>query len=1250
MAILVSLQGNSAGDGFLVKPLGTRTFDGIIELRTDAGTASVTLQASPNVAGLVFSQTALDLTTDPTFVTVHATAQSGARADTTIQVLEGGLVAASFTVTSIEHPVVHFRGRFESRFPAGAVDYNTNPFYTAATPLTDGHPGGGWTWGLEGEPNFVPTTGNVPEDLETPVGREIRFNNPVSLRGPVGEDPGQVLPVVTTVDAISGQTTSGTESFAVGDPVIGQPVNLGPNTYFAGNQDINPADPRPEEFRDDAEEILALFELHLGNLLSGASQVGDFFAKATTVNQLTRSPDSRPIGSGAPSASVEMEERGLLSDDPLLTNLQAFSATRIDRLVTEFNMLPSTDTPQRRNLTRRIGHLLNAVTFAKRTDVLAANPGDFFPQDGTNIFDNKMTFNGKVDANLQFQPGDSSVVEYLGQFSSFEVQCIMFSFHTDELCGYNKGKLTAELTSGFPDFTAGVYDAQTDAPGSFAAVTASGMTESAITALLGGSPTSERTVVTLSSDMTRLVVSRVTIVDDTLAPASWQIATQTDAWVCELIPEISTLYRDMVFLVLPPNHERNLLGACEGTAPTPPPTVGYARIWYDVGSSIWRYMLHAGIPGAAGSTQIGTYAGSSATKVAGCTQPELDLLSPIVDFGQVEEGMTLHRQILLFNRSALSVNVQLPSVAAPFGTPGATSVDIAAGTTGALLVSYTAGPAGPQESLMITLTSTPVVTGSLSVTLYGDPEEVAAVDVVLVLDRSGSMAGTAFSGVSGFSQTKAQLRNDAAQVFVDLLRPNDQVGMVRYNDTTAVHMPIAAAGDGSAGTGKALATTALGSSDLNPTGATAIGSALVEGDTMLSMPSTNQKAMVVLTDGKENVTPYIDAVTLSAGADVYAVGIGTPDQINVEKLDSITSNTGGYLLLTGDMGATDEYRLQKYYTQILAGISGDQIVVDPRAVIGAGQVQRTTFYLSEADAHVDVVLLNIPQKLDFWLEAPDGSVIDPSSAGLNAEFIQGKKCVFYRLRAPVFPGDAARGYGGWNAVVRYPGDLGFQLRSGVSVARGDKRSLADLLDPVERLDAFRQAARDHRAIALASKEQASNVASYNVVVRARSSLTMDVRLVADSMGVTASRRIVASMMAFGMPYLEPVQLVAEVTAPDGSVRFMTLQPTGDGTYSAPVETAGLRGSYQIIVRAAGTAPGGVPLQREQSMSMPVIVPGSSDSPPPGVTDLGSLEVAIDKLIAALTGGPASSFLFKWLPLVLLLLILILILVIWSIAT
>jgi hypothetical protein len=46
MAVLMSLGGNPAGDGFLVAPLGT-TYEGELALWTDAGNAAVTLRADP---------------------------------------------------------------------------------------------------------------------------------------------------------------------------------------------------------------------------------------------------------------------------------------------------------------------------------------------------------------------------------------------------------------------------------------------------------------------------------------------------------------------------------------------------------------------------------------------------------------------------------------------------------------------------------------------------------------------------------------------------------------------------------------------------------------------------------------------------------------------------------------------------------------------------------------------------------------------------------------------------------------------------------------------------------------------------------------------------------------------------------------------------------------------------------------------------------------------------------------------------
>lgn len=63
----------------------------------------------------------------PTVVSVHATAQSANRGDTTIQVLDGAVVVASLAVTSIKHPMVNFGGRFEARFATDGRPDNQNP-------------------------------------------------------------------------------------------------------------------------------------------------------------------------------------------------------------------------------------------------------------------------------------------------------------------------------------------------------------------------------------------------------------------------------------------------------------------------------------------------------------------------------------------------------------------------------------------------------------------------------------------------------------------------------------------------------------------------------------------------------------------------------------------------------------------------------------------------------------------------------------------------------------------------------------------------------------------------------------------------------------------------------------------------------------------------------------------------------------------------------------------------------------------
>ena len=484
MAVLITVGGKSGGDGFLIAPLGSN-YEAEISLKTDIGTASVKLQADPahNVANLVFSNTGtIALSTTATIATVHSQLQSAARGDTTIQVVDAGTAAvlASFTVTSITEPQINYSGRFEARFATDASFTNTNPIYTAVNdnvvPL-DGSDGS--VWGLEGEPDFAPGS-PVPTDLTLPgMGRNLRLNAPIAQR-PLGHDStgavnptGKVPDVVSKVASISGKTgampPNNIETFTTGDPLIGQLANFGPDTYLAGNAgsdstgNISIPMPGAEESWAAGMEPMGLFEIRLGASFSppaiyfrGASKVGAPGSSGMTgLNKHTRNPDSRPITDnslGFPDASQDFTDFSL--EDPT-----AFTKNRLDALVFDYQALPAGASPQRRNLVRRIGHLLGYLQYVvnppdpKVAAVQALYPGVFsirIPGVGDGLGKAKEVYTGKVDADLHAfpggSPGTSSVVDYLRQFSSFNVQWHAFAFRSDENCGYHHGSLSGDLS------------------------------------------------------------------------------------------------------------------------------------------------------------------------------------------------------------------------------------------------------------------------------------------------------------------------------------------------------------------------------------------------------------------------------------------------------------------------------------------------------------------------------------------------------------------------------------------------------------------------------------------------------------------------------------------------------------------------------------------------------------------------------------------------------------------------------------
>jgi hypothetical protein len=1156
MAIVIRVGGSSAGDGFLIAPDGARIFPVPLNLSTDDGsTVNVTIDATPNGAGVRLPGGTISVSPAGIDIPIHATAVSNSRGDTAINVHSGG--TTTFSLTAIANPVIWFRGRFEARFATDGDWYNNPRGSGGGTPGYDHTnafgPTPGWTFALEGEPDFVPAV-SVATTADQPVGRVVRFNNPIALRS-------HAAPVASTVTGIVGMTLSGSQEFTAGDPVIGATVNLGPSSYFCSSNPQNPADlpPIPALVGNPGQEFMAIFECHIDGFFSGKS--------AALSDRPQSSGYQTSSGGGTPIPPAD--ERTAIG----FVSLASFTATRLGLLRADYALLSpaaQTGTVAGRNLKTRMDHLSGTNR----------NDANTTPSDPT-AWEGMEEYTGQVNDSVTFPPNASSVVSYLAGYNGFTWFSRFFTFHSDELCGYLHGSLTANGGTGIPPLQTGIYNGNmaTGAAG-FTPLGPNQLTPGAIDAILGGAPPAQTFVVTVSPSFARLVVSQAVVAGATLTSRGATL-------VGILEPDASVSPRDLLYRILPPGDPRGALGACEGTPLVPAPTVGFARVFFDAG--VWKMILDAGINGGASVTYRCQFSGNTSTTVSGCTAPTIEVLNTAIDFGNVEQGLTAFRQIVLLNHSGTDVVATLPAVPAPFGAPDATSVVVPAGGTAELLVSFTAGAPGLSGPTVLVLTSNPVVASEPSVTLRGTSIALTTTDAVLVLDRSGSMADPAFvsgGGTYAGTTTKTTLRNQASQVFVDLLRTNDRIGMVRFDNTAQVHMPIEVAGDPTVdAAGRHDARIALMSPDLNPGGSTSIGGGMTLGNAQLVGSTAAHQSLLVLTDGMENTPPWIAGVVLGAAVQVYAVGLGLPQDIDVGKLSAIAGNTGGYMLVTGAMDAQNIFRLQKYFVQILSGIAGDQIVVDPQASISPGETHRIPFYLNEGDTAFDAVLITQTPILQFELEAPDGTRITPANvAAFGAQLVNGVAARYYRAAIPFFTGDPAQSYGQWAMIVRDPGNPNLSnLALGLASREPGKPAPGQTAN---------------RAPSIATTPQISR--PYVVAVKARSSFTLSAFVVQDTMKPGEDILIVAYVSAFGLPIRTPMHVVAEVTRPDNVTFFVPLADKGNGRFEAIVDDNRLQGVYQIVVRASGTSPANYPIQREQTLTAIVVKPVAPGPTGPGM--------------------------------------------------
>ena len=573
------------------------------------------------------------------------------------------------------------------------------------------------------------------------------------------------------------------------------------------------------------------------------------------------------------------------------------------------------------------------------------------------------------------------------------------------------------------------------------------------------------------------------------------------------------------------------------------------------------------------------------------------LLTPSVSFVNVQQGVggtniTTYRPIKFDCESCGDVTLDITvAPSAGFGAPVLSETvhpnhDPTAGLSpsqGALWISYTSGAPGSSITGSVTVRATDVNSGSVfgpwTVTLSANTVPRVAPAVALVLDRSGSMTTDAGNG-----HQRVELLRTAVSTFIDLMQQGDGLSIVRFDNLVDTLMPVTDVG-GMGGAGRLQAQDIVISHDpaktLDPRGSTCIGGGIVAGKTALDAASAtySKRAMIVLTDGLENTHPLISEVSSSLNDHTFAIGFGQAAAISSAALNQITQNHGGYLVVTGPIVPEESFALTEYFLKIQAGISNSTAVLDPRGELIFGVTHRIPFKLTKADHGVDIVLVSpAPYYIDFRLEAPDGTIIDPVVAHHEPaiSFVGTPRVSYYRASLPMLANDPLSSHAGqWHVL----------LRLGDRAKEGDRQLIASLGRPA---------------------------LPYALLVHAYSDLAFRPRLTQSSFEPGAIVQLGVALDQYEIPLDTAASAWAEITMPDGTRTVQMLASRGPGRFSASFTAADI-GVYTARLRTRGVTFEGEQFEREQRLTATVFL-GGDQLPPTKPNDW------FCKLLGCLLGG------------------------------
>jgi hypothetical protein len=643
--------------------------------------------------------------------------------------------------------------------------------------------------------------------------------------------------------------------------------------------------------------------------------------------------------------------------------------------------------------------------------------------------------------------------------------------------------------------------------------------------------------------------------------------------------------------------------------------------------------------------------GGQYVEVDRCDTTFIALLTPHLDFQDVPQGpMGMSRKTALavtfeVRSTGGLVTLEVPAADAPAHprlTLIASSVTVGptvgnAIATARLWLLYETGPV--TETVSDQLTVRHAASGqSWTVTISANTVARKVAAAALVLDRSGSMDED-----RGDGQSKYVSLREAATVFVDLMLEGDGIGIVRYNQDAQPLQNVTALGPAGDPFDLARQNTkdVINGSGLTPSGATSIGDGIYEGRQLLNAAGAGYdvKSLVVLTDGKENNPRYIADVAAEINELTYAIGVGTPQNTSAPALQTISENNGGYLLVTGAITAANRFVLQKYFLQILAGISNADVVLDPDGTLTTEHEQSIPFQLTDADAGVDVILLApYPKAIDFRIQTPSGFIIEPWRA--NAEpamtWRLSESVSYYRLVLPTELFRARYDQAGTWRILLSIGSPRTTRPDDVDVIR--ERDLGaqpagEAFENLRRMPPLREQGRGpegvHGVPVADTHIPQGRTLPFSVLVHTYSDLSPRVAAHQSGYEPGAQVTLVATLAESGAPAREGASVWAEVTGPDAGTANLDLAETEAGHFNGTFTTS-RSGVYLVRVRASGRTHEGHPFHREHTVTTQVWSGGNLAADPssaaggPLIQWLDEFDERICRLLNCLLGGGALT--------------------------